>query len=105
MAGHSFISNGVTVLADVNGASYGETAVITEEMMLNMDIFSREGLESIAVIKNGEVMQEITLEPGTQNYNQPVQLSGLQTGDWIVLEVFGTQTRYAITNPIFFTGE
>lgn len=105
VAGHSFISNGVTVLSDVNGASYGDTAVITNEMMLNVDIFSREGLEKLAVIKNGETLQEIVMEPGTQSYNQPVMLNDLQEGDWIVLEVFGTETRYAITNPIFFVGE
>jgi hypothetical protein len=105
VAGNSFISNGVVALADIDGTSYGGTVALgAGAPTLNLDIFCRAGLEKLQVIKNGEVMTEIPLGADMQRYQQPLALEGLQPGDWIVLEVFGTETRYAITNPIFFAG-
>jgi hypothetical protein len=99
--GHSFISNGVVVLADIDGAVYGDTAKVNEGTAnINIEAFSREGLEAIHIVKNGKVIKEISLneQPG---FDDTAELSGLVPGDWIVLEVFGTDCRYAITNPIF----
>lgn len=101
VAGHSFVTNGVLVSADIKGASFGDKVKAASQLTLNTDIFCRDGLEKLVIVKNGEVYKEIALD-NLQQYNQPVELAGMEAGDWIVLEVFGTETRYAITNPIFF---
>ncbi len=101
-AGHSFISNGVVVLADVDGMTYGDTVKLTgDAAKLNVEAFCREGLEKIQVVKNGNVLQEINCNDET-NFNQTLDLTGMAPGDWITLEVFGEGCFYAITNPIFF---
>lgn len=101
--GNSFISNGIIVLADVDGISYGNTAEIGEEgVTLNIEAYCPHGFEGIQIIKNGEVMKEITLDKSTTLYDESVTLEGISADDWIVLEVFGVETYYAITNPIFF---
>lgn len=101
--GHSFISNGVSVLADVDGASYGDTATLTDKpVKLNVNLFSREGLEKLRIVKNGETMLEIPLDGSQQSYEDTIELEAIKADDWIVLEAFGTESRYAITNPIFF---
>lgn len=100
--GNSFISNGPIIIADVSGQSYGETAGLTGgSAKLNIDAFARDGLESIHIVKNGEVIQIIDVNSDT--YQKTVSLTGLKKGDWIVLEGLGTGTCYCITNPIFFT--
>lgn len=99
--GHSFISNGVVVLADIEGATYGDTVILNgNRISLNIEAFCRDGLEGIHIVKNGKVTKEIPLDEAS-NYQDAVELE-MQSGDWIVLEVFGKGCFYAITNPIFF---
>lgn len=99
--GNSFISNGVVLLADINGNSYGETATISSngKAMLNIEAFCRDGLEKIRIVKNGNVIKEIDVNDSL--YNNQIEISGLIQGDWIILEGMGAGVNYAITNPIF----
>lgn len=97
--GHSFVTNGPVVIADIDGKIYGETVELAKATKININIFNREGLEGIRVIKNGVVLQTINLT-GTV-YTNSIDLTGLQSGDWILLEVLGKDIFYAITNPIF----
>lgn len=100
--GNSFISNGPILIADIDEKSYGETVKVSNgSATLNIDAFARDGFEGIRIVKNGEIIQTITLEGET--YQDNIVLQDLDKGDWIVLEGLGTSTYYCITNPIFIT--
>jgi hypothetical protein len=102
-AGHSFISNGPTVICSVNGKSYGETVANagSTSYTVKTDIFNRDGMNFVKVVKNGQDIKKVTLDNVT-SYNSDIQLDNIQVGDWIVIEVSGPGSEYAITNPIFF---
>jgi hypothetical protein len=97
--GNSFITNGPMVIADIDGKIYGETVALDRATKLNINLFNRDGLEQLKIIKNGEVMQSIDLSGSY--YNESIDLNGLNSGDWILLEVLGKDIYYALTNPIF----
>ena len=99
--GNSFLSNGPVVNCKVGGAIYGQTVAQTGEVTVSMDVFCRDGIESIAIVRNGETVQTIQTAEGCTVYQDPVSVSA-DSGDWIVIEVFGKGAQYAITNPIFF---
>ncbi len=98
--GNSFITNGPLVFATVNGKTYGQTAYISSGTVVDAELFCREGLETLNIYKNGEIIKTISLEG--QNYNGQFSLEGIEEGDWIVIEVYGEGVYYAVTNPIFF---
>lgn len=100
--GHSFLSNGITVLAYANGASYGDSAPIDDDMQLELDVFAYEGIERIQVIKNGQVYVELLFDAPVQRFSESLCLKEINAGDWVVIEVCGVDANYAITNPIFF---
>lgn len=97
--GHSFVTNGPIVIADIDGKIYGETVTADRATQINVNVFNRDGLEGLRIVKNGVIIQTINLTGTT--YNATINLDGFQTGDWIVLEVLGKDIYYAITNPIF----
>lgn len=98
--GNSFISNGPIVIADINGVTYGNSVTVEgESAQLNIEAFCRDGLEEIKIVKNGEVIEII--EINDTDFNGQIALSGLNSGDWIILEGLGEGINYAITNPIF----
>jgi hypothetical protein len=98
-AGHSFVSNGPVLIADVDGSTYGETVSSDEATSINIKAFCRDGLESIRIVKNGQILQ--TIDVNAVTYDATLPLSGLASGDWIVIEACGAGIYYAITNPIF----
>lgn len=101
--GNSFISNGPIILADIAGKSYGETVQLNgaDSIEINLLAFARDGFEGIRFVKNGVIVKTIDNIPG-QNYESAITLTGVQPGDWVVVEGLGTSTRYSISNPIFF---
>lgn len=102
-SGNSFITSGPVVLCDIGGVSYGETlsAKGYETLTVNTDIWNRDGLSEIRVVVNGETVQTIHLDEGTDTYREPLALTAhWQSMDWILFEVLGPVGQYAITNPI-----
>lgn len=101
--GHSFISNGPVVISKIGDKTYGEKVTLSAsgEATITNDIFNRDGMDFIKIVKNGEELQRITLDNPT-SYKEDIKLTGLKAGDWIVLEVSGPGAEYAITNPFFF---
>ena len=89
-------------MADVRGKTYGETVDLNgaKSVTLNINAFARDGLDSINIIKNGEVIK--TIEVNGTSFEDRVKLDNIQSTDWIVLEGMGSSTHYCITNPIFF---
>jgi hypothetical protein len=101
--GNSFISNGLIIIADIDGVSYGETYDLadSEQVQLHITAFARDGFEELQIIKNGEMLKEIDGINGMY-FEQVVELDSIKPGDWIVLEGLGKATYHCITNPIFF---
>lgn len=101
-AGHSFVTSGPIVLADVKGKIYGEKveAVPGETLTLNCDIWNRDGLKEIRIVVNGETVQ--TIPVAGEAFKEPVTLTREWASfDWIVIEVLGENCcQYAFTNPI-----
>lgn len=99
-SGNSFITNGPIPLANIDGASYGNTAKIKDgKAKLNLETFCRDGIDTIKIVKNGETIKEIQV--GSTEFYETIELDNLTSGDWLVIEVLGTGVNYAITNPIF----
>lgn len=98
--GNTFITNGPLVFASINGKAYGETVNANEAKKLDCEVFCRDGITKINIYKNGQVLKTVDLSE--TNYNNQIDLIGINAGDWIVVEVYGTGCYYAITNPIFF---
>lgn len=99
--GHSFISNGPVVICTVGSSVYGEEVeAVNGKLTANCDIFARDGISTIRVVKNGEIVKEIGLDM-VQSYQEDIVIEGLESGDWFLFEVLGDYNDYAITNPYF----
>lgn len=100
-AGHSFVTSGPIVLADVKGKIYGEKveAAAGEALTLNCDVWNRDGLKEIRVVVNGEIVKTIPVTG--ERFKEAVTLERpWESNDWILLEVLGTDCcQYALTNP------
>ncbi|MDD3170979.1 MAG: CehA/McbA family metallohydrolase [Bacilli bacterium] len=97
--GNTFISNGPLIFANIDGKTYGQT-VLNDKRTINIEMFCRDGLETLNIYKNGVQVKSVALS-GT-DFHEDIQLTDVSSGDWIVFEVYGTGVYYAITNPIFF---
>lgn len=102
LGGHGFLSNGILLFADIEGAEYGESFILdpSGEATMELTAFSREGIDVIRIIVNGMVHEELDMD-GAPEFEGVIEIEGLTSGDWIVLEAEGPMARYAITNPIF----
>ncbi len=101
-AGHSFVTSGPIVLADVKGKIYGEKveAASGEALSINCDVWNRDGLKEVRVIVNGEV--NATISASGESFKGDITITrDWESNDWVLLEVLGTDMcQYAITNPI-----
>ena len=95
--GHSFLSNGPVVLADINGTSYGD-AVAPGAYTLRTEVLYNAAVGTVRVIVNGEVFSES--ENGENSCTSETELT-LKAGDYVVIETESPDGGYAITNPIF----
>lgn len=104
--GHSFISDGPIVLCDIDGAGYGDTLIPSDsQLTIHTDIFNRDGIREIRIVVNGEVVRTVSPTDGATVYTEPILISGdWQPYDWILIEVLGPISQYAITNPIIIGG-
>ena len=101
-AGHSFVTSGPIVLADIKGKIYGEKveAAAGEALSLNCDICNRDGLREIRIVVNGEIVQQIPVTG--ESFKEAVTLTrDWAANDWILIEALGVDCcQYALTNPI-----
>jgi len=100
--GNSFISNGPVVICDIDGVSYGQKlSPKGKNLTIRTDIFNRDGISEIRVVVNGEVVKSIKPDGPCTNYTDPITINGSwEKNDWILIEVLGPVTQYALTNPI-----
>ncbi|HOW37586.1 MAG TPA: CehA/McbA family metallohydrolase [Bacillota bacterium] len=103
LSGHSFITNGPMVVATIDGVGYGDTVSLSDQDSVSVDIsvFSRDPMNQLIIYKNGEIMTTIDIDSESIRYNDAIEISGVEPGDWLVFEVIGEEVLYAITNPIF----
>lgn len=101
-AGNSFVSNGPVVICNIDGKSYGQTLIPTgRDLTIQTDIFNRDGISEIRVVVNGETVKTVTPEGNVTTYTDPIPITGTwEPKDWILIEVLGPVTHYAVTNPI-----
>ena len=101
-AGNSFVSNGPVVICNIDGKSYGQTLIPTgRDLTIQTDIFNRDGISEIRVVVNGETVKTVTPEGNVTTYTDPITITGTwEPKDWILIEVLGPVTQYAVTNPI-----
>lgn len=101
-AGNSFISSGPVVLCGIDGAIYGETVTPAgKTLTIDTDIYNRDGISEIRVVVNGETVTTIRPDAGTTRFTDPIEISAdWKSFDWILIEVLGPISQYAITNPI-----
>lgn len=98
--GNTFISNGPVLNCTIGGAIYGETITAEQgQVVIDNDIFNRDGIYEVRVVKNGEIAKSVTLA-GEQTYTDDITVD-VQKGDWVLIEVLGSWGSYAISNPVF----
>lgn len=101
--GHSFLTNGPMIYADIAGKTYGETVeTVADHATANIELFARDGFEQLRIIKNGELIETIASNAETR-LQITVDLTDLVDGDWFIFEVFGQGVQYAISNPVFIS--
>ena len=111
-AGHSFVTNGPVLIADIGGKGMGETAgfpVEAEEITAHLTILSNRPLTKLFVIQNGGRCEELPLpeveeENGCYDYSGDVTFSA-KDAKWVFFRVSADYTVQALTNPIFLEGE
>jgi len=93
------------IIADIDGVSYGETYDIgsSTSVNLNLNLFSRDQMQTVNFYLNGEIVKTLTIAEGVTIYQDLVELTGITENSWLVIEVLGEDTLYAITNPIFIS--
>lgn len=101
--GKSFMTNGPLVLVDVNGVEPGETALISQKMMLNISIMSNTPINELRIIQSGQTVHSISIKDKTI-FECMIKIDP-KDGDWIVVEAFGDYPVYALTNPIYFKNQ
>ncbi|MDF1479308.1 CehA/McbA family metallohydrolase [Leifsonia sp. H3M29-4] len=96
--GRSFISNGPLPRFTVSGSGPGSTVApgIHDVHVAATDV---RGLERIAVIVNGDVRHERTFS-GELDAELSYEFTGT-SGDWCLIEAFGVDGGYALSNPVF----
>ncbi len=111
-AGHSFVTNGPVLIAEIGGSSMGEVAhfpVEAEELKANLKILSNRPLTTLVIWQNGgrreEIrLPEVTAEHGCYDYSGEVILSA-KDAKWVFFQVKADYTVQALTNPIFLEAE
>jgi len=107
-AGHSFVTNGPVLIAEIGEKSMGETAgfpVEAEEITANLTILSNRPLKTLEIWQNDGRVEELPLpvveeENGCFDYSGEVTFSA-KNAKWVFFRVQADYTVQALTNPIF----
>lgn len=95
--GNSFLTNNPLAFLDIDGMIPGEYAQAGRRD-IHVLIESNRQITKYRIIKNGAVLYE-TDAAGL--IAEDTVADDLTTGDWVMLEVFGENGDYAMTNPVF----
>lgn len=111
-AGHSFLTNGPVLIAEISGKGMGETVgfpVDAQELTAKLTILSNRPLTTLSVFRNGGRREELPLpeaeaENGCYDYSGEFSFSA-QNAKWVIFRVQADYTVQAVTNPIFLKAE
>ncbi|GAB3286672.1 hypothetical protein [Parahaliea aestuarii] len=98
---HSFVTSGPLLLAQINGAMPGETALPQAQNTLELDIVSHKPLSRLMVVVDGELAVD-------KRYDHVMHIKDSLALDirgkkWAIVYVEGENNyAYAYTNPIYF---
>ena len=107
-AGHSFVTNGPIVMAELNGAGHGDTVCVSDEeteLLAKLTILSNRPLSELMVYQRGGLVKKYTLSPveavnGCYDYSREIPVEAQKDG-WVFFRVQKDYNVQAITNPIF----
>lgn len=97
--GHSFLSNGPLPRLSVSGVGPGARLDAGTHSVL-IEATDVRGLERLDLIVNGKVVHEQKFS-GELDGELSFMLTG-HPGDWCLVEAFGAEGGYALSNPVFF---
>ncbi len=102
--GRTFITNGPLIICSANGKYPGEVFKGNEtiDIIISTKIFSRDSLEVVEIIKNGEVVKRISAEKIKEN-SMSTAISFHKSG-WFLIRVIAKKTdnfRFASTAPFY----
>lgn len=111
-SGHSFVTNGPILIAEISGKRMGEVAkfpVDGEEITAHLTILSNRPLTTLSIWQNGGRTEELPLpeveaENGCYDYSGEVTFSAEQA-KWVFFRVQADYTVQAVTNPVFLEAE
>lgn len=105
--GHSFISNGPLVTAEVNGVSYGEKAVLKDRTgTLSVHVFSKKPINHLWMYTGADKKVELCAKADVAEggFMYDIAADELDFGDvaWVLFVADGGENNLAISNPILF---
>lgn len=103
-AGRTFVTNGPLLICKANGKYPGEIFTSPKKMSIkiNADIYSRDSIDFIEIIKNGQSYKKIS--PSDLKGNKLSETIQFENSGWFIVRVF-TKTpytfRFASTAPYY----
>lgn len=106
--GHSFLTNGPILLAEINNKKLGERVTGDLDMVdIELKIVANRPLKTLCIYTSGNQKKSISLETvnminGKYDYSRTLLSVPVKDIKWIFFQVEDDCTNMAITNPIFF---
>lgn len=105
--GHSFISNGPLITAEINGVSYGDTATLKDNTgKLSVHVFSKKPINHLWMYTGVDKKVEICTESGSLEggfaYDIVTDEFDFGGASWALFVADGGENNLAISNPILF---
>lgn len=98
--GNSFLTNGPLIRFSLNGTIPGNTTTISSDRVnLEIDAADNRALEKCILIENGVPIAEFAMN-GQQQTTISKDIT-VKRGNWYLIEAYGEEGGYAITNPVF----
>lgn len=101
-AGHFFSSNGPELRFSIDSAQMGDSISLSSDknVSISMSAYSSESLDSVKLIKNGNIFKAFTFTNGTRKKSIRI-IDNASPGDYYRLEVIDKLDQIAFSNPIF----
>lgn len=105
--GHSFLTNGPILIAEINNKMLGERVTGDLDMVdIELKILANQPLKTLSIYTSGNQKKSISLETvnminGKYDYSRTLLNVPVKDMKWIFFQVEDDCTNMAITNPIF----
>lgn len=101
-SGHFYSTNGPELRFSIDTVQMGDSLIVPSksEVTISMTAYSCDGLDSVKLIKNGELLKAIAFTEKTRKNNTNI-MDVASPGDYYRMEVIDKFDRLAFSNPIF----